>query len=83
MATDVINADTEQVSEAAPILIDLGRKSRKKVKLLRKGKGKLFDEVQGAVDELQEAGQVDSSAQVIFVVVEKEPKSLMEQMMIR
>ena len=83
MATDVINADTEQASEAAPILIDLGRKSRKKVKLLRKGKGKLFDEVQGAVDELQEAGQVDSSAQVIFVVVEKEPKSLMEQMMIR
>ena len=52
----------EQNSESRPagaedaIVIDLGKKKRKDVKRLRKGAGKLLDQVKYCVDELRDAG---------------------------
>jgi hypothetical protein len=55
--------------DLAPMLIDLGKKNAKDVKKLRKGKGKLVEQVQGAIAELKSAGTISMSAQPIIVVV--------------
>jgi hypothetical protein len=55
------------------LLIDLGKHSRKQIKRLRQGTGKLIDEVQKCMQELRAAGTVSESAQpVIMLVREKQ-----------
>jgi Family of unknown function (DUF6200) len=55
---------------AAPVVIDLGKKRRKQVRDLRRGKsGKLLDQVQEALEVLQAGGTVAADAQPIIVVV--------------
>jgi Family of unknown function (DUF6200) len=57
-------------SEAnAPILVDLGRKKRKAVKKLRKGRGRLMDDIGEVIADLQSEGAVAEGAQVVIVVV--------------
>lgn len=51
------------------IVIDLGSRATKQVERLRKGRGKLMDEVHDALDELAANGQVSKNAQPIIVVV--------------
>jgi uncharacterized protein DUF6200 len=51
------------------LLIDLGKKSRKQIKLLRKGSGKLIDEVQKCLQELRAAGTMPESAQPVIMLV--------------
>jgi hypothetical protein len=65
---------SEQTQEAkaegpAPIILDLGRKSRGKNKRLRQGRGKLMDDVQTAIAHLQTAGDAAANAQPVIVVV--------------
>jgi hypothetical protein len=61
-------------SEAAktppePIIIDLGKQKRSKVRRLRKGRGPLFAKVLETHEELRAQEVVDSSARPIIVVV--------------
>ena len=57
------------------IVLDLGKKKRKLIKQLRKGRGKLLDQVEDHLDELRAADAIDASAQTVIVVVsEKGPK---------
>ena len=56
------------------IIIDLGKQKRKQVRRLRKGEGKLMDEVAGSIDELRRAGHVSDDAQPIIVIVREKPK---------
>lgn len=59
----------------APIVIDMGKKSRKAVRKLRKGKdGRLMRRVEDAVEHLKENGAVADGTQVIVVVVKQKPK---------
>lgn len=65
---------TEPATPAAatpPVLVvDFGKaQSKKKVKRLRKGKGKLLERVNDLVKELVDTGTVQTSAQPIVVVV--------------
>jgi hypothetical protein len=53
----------------APVLVDLGKKSKKLVRRLRKGKGKLMDSVAATVQELQASGQIGPQVQPVIVVV--------------
>lgn len=53
----------------APIIIDLGKHRRKRVKDLRKGTGRLADEVNGCLAELRMAGTVSPNAQTVVVIV--------------
>ena len=59
----------------APVIIDLGKKKKKAVKLLKKGQGRLMDDVRDAIDELSSAGTVSKDAQPIIIVVESQPKA--------
>ncbi len=69
---------TETKSEGevyAPIIIDLGKQKRKRVKKLRKGKpGRLLDEVQDCVQELKANGTITESAQPVVIVVREKRK---------
>ncbi len=61
--------------EYAPIIIDLGRYKRKRVRRLRRGKsGRLLDKVQDCVDELKTSGQIADSAQPVVIVVREKRK---------
>lgn len=58
-----------------PIIIDLGKHRRKRVKNLRRGTGRLAEEVSQCIQELQAAGTIASTAQTVVVVVQQKRKS--------
>lgn len=67
-STEAPTADKSGV--VAPVVLDLGRKSKKKIKALRKGKqGKLMAQVAEAIAQLKAEGVVAANAQPIVVVV--------------
>jgi hypothetical protein len=51
------------------LLIDLGKKSKKQIKQLRKGSGKLVAEVNRCLHDLRAAGTVPESAQPVVMLV--------------
>lgn len=70
----------ESLEIVEPIIVDLGKKRRKQIKRLKKGQGKLWQEVIDVVDEI--GGQIsgDNSegktiVPVILVYKEKQKKS--------
>jgi hypothetical protein len=68
-------ADTQQASTetSRTIVIDLGKKKRKQVKKLRKGRGRLAALVTDTVAELRAAGEA-GAGDTIVVVVEKKSR---------
>lgn len=66
--------DTEDSQENAPILVDLGKKKRKSVKKLRKGRGPLMDVVEETIAELKSHDQIGDNAQPIVIVVREKQK---------
>lgn len=74
MAANVVSeispADQSSRTESkSPIVIDLGKQRRKRIKDLRKGTGRLAEEVNGCLAELRAAGTVSPNAQTVVVVV--------------
>ena len=61
-------------AEIAPIVVDLGKKQRKQVKQLTKGKGKLMQSVNDCLDELVRSETIPEGSQPVIIVVEKKPK---------
>lgn len=57
-----------QTSQVAPVIVDLGKKSRKQVKRLREGRGKLLREVNDVVAELKKTDALSSGQPVVVVV---------------
>lgn len=59
----------------APIIIDLGKHKRKRIKKLRKGKpGRLLDEVQDCIEELKASETIAETAQPVVIVVREKRK---------
>ncbi|RJS20860.1 hypothetical protein DRW03_19495 [Corallococcus sp. H22C18031201] len=67
-------ATAKLASEAHPMFIDLGKQKAKAVKKLRKGKGRLLDDVRETLQDLQAAGRVAANAQPVIVLVRVKPK---------
>jgi hypothetical protein len=61
-------------ASAAPILIDLGKHGRKRVKQLRDGRGPLMGEVAQCVDELKASGALGPDATPVVIVVRQRPR---------
>jgi Family of unknown function (DUF6200) len=53
----------------APVIIDLGKHRRKRIRQLKKGSGRLADEVTSCVEELKAAGTLGANAQTVVIVV--------------
>jgi hypothetical protein len=55
-----------------PVVVKLGRQSKKRIKQLTKGRGRLLDKVMDAIAEMQRNGTVVSGAQPVIIVVKEE-----------
>lgn len=76
-------AETAAPNSAAnitpPIVVDIGKVSRKKIRRLKKGQGPLLDDVNEAVLQVQEQlGRESNGKEIVPVVIlyRKEPKKL-------
>jgi hypothetical protein len=70
-------AGTRDADRPEPVIIDLGRQKSKRVKDLRKGRGRLVDDITETMRELAAQGVVKDGAQPVIVLVrEKEKVSL-------
>ena len=57
------------------VIVDLGKRSKKQIKRLRRGGGRLMDRVSQTVDQLRAENEIDAKAEVVvFVVKEKEKR---------
>jgi len=65
----------EAEAAPAPIIVDLGKKSRKQVRKLRKGRpGKLLERVEESIEHLRQNGALAANAQPIVIVVKERSK---------
>ncbi|PYV37846.1 MAG: hypothetical protein DMG06_27035 [Acidobacteria bacterium] len=71
------NVQANRVAPEPPIVLDLGRKRRKQIKLLKKGTGKLMAEVQDCIQELKQAGTVTEQVRPVIVLVRERRRRLM------
>jgi len=51
------------------VIVDLGKQKRKEIKELRKGTGKLMDEVRDTLAELRGNGTISSTAEPVVLIV--------------
>ena len=64
-------APTAPTAAPSPVVADLGRRSRKAIKKLRKGEGPLLEDAQKLVAQLQADRAIDGSAQPVIVIVKE------------
>jgi hypothetical protein len=64
----------DTAGKTAPIIIDLGKKSRKQVRRAREGTGKLMDKIHGMLDELRADGTIKADAQPVLIIVRQKPR---------
>jgi hypothetical protein len=69
-------AITDNEIDNSPLIIDIGKQSRKSVRSLRKGKGKLLGKVDGHIQRLVQMGEINADAQTVIVVVSPKKKRL-------
>ena len=69
MALPNEDTTTKPATAKSPVIVDLGKKRRKAVKRLRRGSGKLMDEVNATLQELKNAGTIGAASQPVIVVV--------------
>jgi hypothetical protein len=68
-------AEPEARHEDKMIVLDLGKKSRKKIKRLRQGRGALMDRVQETIGQLREENELSDSSDIVVVIVKENRKS--------
>ena len=57
------------------VIVDFGRRSKKQIKRLRRGEGRLMDRVEQTLDQLRAEGEIDAKSEVVVCVVrEKEDR---------
>lgn len=62
-------ADTTGSIISTPVVVDLGKVRKKRIKQLKKGRGKLFADVSETVDEVIEGLGADASGKEIVPIV--------------
>ena len=60
----------------APVVLDLGKHRRKRVKQLRRGEGKLMTDILDAIEELKLAGTLTATAQPVVIVVQQRRRKM-------
>ncbi|MFM7546309.1 MAG: hypothetical protein ACKO3I_07360 [Synechococcales cyanobacterium] len=66
---------TKKPKEGNVIILELGRHKQKRMRELRKGKGRMFRKVLKVISELQEAGEVGDSVQPVIVIAKQKRSS--------
>ena len=66
---------SETATDKGPVIIDLGSQRRRRVRQLRRGRGKLMEEVNSVLAELRTDGSIAASAQPVVVIVRQRRRS--------
>ena len=69
-----VDRDTNGGAITQQFVIDLGKQTRKRVKRLRKGQGKLANDVTATISNLRSKGELGENAVPIIFVVREKPK---------
>lgn len=60
----------QTAGKLAPIIVDLGKKRRRAIKALKRGDGRLMDEVEQVIDEVgTELGKDKDAVQIVPIVL--------------
>lgn len=62
---------TETETKDKLLILDMGSRSKKQIKRLRKGTGRLMERLQDTLDTLRSEGQLSSENPVVVIVKEK------------
>ncbi len=68
--------EAPEATRFEPVIVDLGKQNKKKIRRLRKGKGTLFSKVLETHAELKTHGVGESNSPIIVVVNEKKRRRL-------
>lgn len=66
MTEETISTSTEMTQ---PVIIDLGRQRRRALKNLKRGEGKLWDEVLDVIEEVKDLLGTDAEGKVLLPVI--------------
>jgi hypothetical protein len=69
---DAKRATASKREPGTMVIVDLGSKSRTQIRRLRKGEGKLFEDVLDTLAELKRTGDISEGSEEPMVVVVKE-----------
>lgn len=65
---------SDKPDRSAPVVLDLGRQRRKKIKQLRRGEGRLLDDINGAIEELRTVGTIGALSQPVVIIVREKAR---------
>jgi len=65
---------SDKPDRTAPVVLDLGKQRRKKIKQLRRGEGRLLDDINGAIEELRTVGTIGALSQPVVIVVREKAR---------
>jgi hypothetical protein len=68
-------SDEKVESTGSFLIIDLGKQKKKRIKALRKGKGKLADRLNAVLAEFKENGTLTAETHPVLILREKKKKS--------
>jgi hypothetical protein len=72
VAAEPISDETEG---HAPIILDLGKRKRRDVRKLRKGRGRLLERAAVALEQLKEEGTLPASVRPVILIVREKRRS--------
>jgi len=75
--TTPVESDAASAATSAgpgPVIVDLGKKSRKQIRRAREGTGKLIDEINVTLEELRAQGTIKPDAQAVVIIVRQKPR---------
>lgn len=67
-------AEGAEAKVAPMVVLDFGKKKRRDIKRLRKGRGRLMARLNETLGGLKEDGTIDAASQPIVVVVRQRPR---------
>ncbi len=74
MAEGTPNGAPAAEAQSSVVIVDMGKRKRKQVKQLRRGRGKLMDRIEETMEQLQADGEIESGSPVVVVIVREKRK---------
>ena len=74
--TEARKASSDTSSSPSPLIVDLGKHRRKQIKRLRRGEGKLMDDVNDTLEEMRTAGTLSAASQPVVLIVRQRRRKL-------
>lgn len=57
-----------------PVIVEFGKRSKKQIRKLRSGRGRIMRDIESVLDELRSSGELDEDTRVLVAVVKERPE---------